>query len=265
MSLYERLGGVYAIAAVVVVSLAVVATAYLAWQRESGQKKEWALLFAGDQMRQAIGEYYEQSPGDIKQLPQRLEVLVRDTRNGLLRSHLIKLLPEPLTASGDWGVVSESGRIVGVYSKAEGEPVLQEELPGRYRNFADKKSYAEWRFVYVPSAPAVAVMPSAVRPPPRQPALTFAQAEPTVAAFPAPPRPSAPHAVSIAGPVEFSEQQAREQPCNSAAANTALFCTVIGARNGEVAEASCKAYVEARRSACLQGQPLPAVDRSQWQ
>src|SRR5262245_46206627 len=58
---------------------------------------ESELLFAGDQIRRAIGEYYESSPAGLKQYPKKLEDLLRDNRYPGVRRYLRRLYFDPMT------------------------------------------------------------------------------------------------------------------------------------------------------------------------
>src|SRR5690242_805572 len=49
------------------------------WRTEAQREKEKELIFAGDQLRRAIGSYYESSPG-AKRFPPSLEKLLLDDR-----------------------------------------------------------------------------------------------------------------------------------------------------------------------------------------
>ena len=113
--------------------------------------KEQQLLYVGQQYMAAIGSYYNASPGGAKQYPQKLTDLLLDPRYPIVKRHLRKPWPDPMTRSGEWGLVrTRQGRIAGVYSRARGVPLKRAgfgnvELD---RIFADKKSYTQWKFIY---------------------------------------------------------------------------------------------------------------------
>ena len=64
--------------------------------------------------------------------------LVEDRRCGLVRHHLRRLYPDPITRSQEWGVVADGGMIRGVYGLSSLPPV---------RHVEGVKHYFEWRFV----------------------------------------------------------------------------------------------------------------------
>jgi len=113
--------------------------------------KERQLLYVGQQYMAAIGSYYNASPGGAKQYPQELAELLRDPRYPTIKRHLRKPWRDPMTASGKWGLVrTREGRIAGVYSLARGVPLKRSGFgsPELDRDFADSKSYAQWKFIY---------------------------------------------------------------------------------------------------------------------
>ena len=113
--------------------------------------KEQQLLYVGQQYMAAIGSYYNASPGGAKQYPQKLADLLRDPRYPTVKRHLRKPWPDPMTASGKWGLVrTRQGQIAGVYSRARGVPLKRVGFGNAEldRRFADKKSYTQWKFIY---------------------------------------------------------------------------------------------------------------------
>jgi type II secretory pathway pseudopilin PulG len=53
------------------------------WHQALQRENERQLLFVGNQFRQAIAAYYENSPGPVKQFPKKLEDLIADQRTPL--------------------------------------------------------------------------------------------------------------------------------------------------------------------------------------
>lgn len=138
---------------VAVMGLALGATATV-WQQAQQREKERQLLFVGLQYRRAIQRYYEQSPG-TKTYPATLAVLLRDERVPDIRRHLRRPYRDPLTNAEIWGLVqAPQGGIMGVYSLAPGQPIRRANFPAELGWEEGGASYAEWRFVYVPSAGA---------------------------------------------------------------------------------------------------------------
>lgn len=75
---------------------------------------------------------------NVRELPQRLDELLEDRRCGLVRHHLRRLYLDPITRSPNWGLVTEFGRIRGVYSQSPLEPV---------RHLEGIHSYRQWVFL----------------------------------------------------------------------------------------------------------------------
>lgn len=122
------------------------------WSTDARRAKEAELLFAGEQIRQAIQAYYETVPaGQPNRFPARLEDLVEDRRWPKPRRHLRRIYLDPLTESRDWALVKGPGDgILGVHSRAEGVPIKHAGFPKDLESFTGAKSYAEWKFVYQP-------------------------------------------------------------------------------------------------------------------
>jgi len=120
------------------------------WSTAQQREKERELLFVGNQFRQAIGDYYQRTPGYIKRYPAEFKDLLRDDRQVAMVRHLRRVYTDPMTASQDWGIVrAVDGGIMGVYSKAAGKPIKQQNFLFRDSGFEGAESYAQWRFVYV--------------------------------------------------------------------------------------------------------------------
>jgi type II secretory pathway pseudopilin PulG len=111
------------------------------------REREQQLLFAGDQIKNAIAAYYR-AGGGAGGYPQSLEDLVSDKRTLQTQHFLRRLYLDPMTDSPDWGLLlSGDGRITGVYSKSKKQPLKQSGFPAGYEGFADQKSYRGWVFV----------------------------------------------------------------------------------------------------------------------
>jgi len=122
------------------------------FHQQARREKEKQLLFAGDQYRRAIGLYYEQTPGATKQYPKSLNDLLGDVRYLVPRRYLRRTYLDPITGSGDWGLVrARDGGITGVYSRSEENPIKSENFAARDEAFRAALRYADWQFVYSPS------------------------------------------------------------------------------------------------------------------
>jgi type II secretory pathway pseudopilin PulG len=121
------------------------------WQDSAQRLKEKQLLFAGAQIRQAIVQYYEHSPAQSPRFPATLSDLLRDPRQPGIARYLREIYRDPMTGTSDWGLVkSASGEIVGVYSRATGQPLKQGNFAPADRAFQGARSYAEWVFIFSP-------------------------------------------------------------------------------------------------------------------
>jgi len=129
------------------------AGAGLVWRTEAWRDKEKELMFVGDQFRQAIGSYYESTPGIPKRYPDTLEKLLVDDRFPMVKRHLRKIFFDPMTGSAEWGLVRQPGiGITGVYSLSVQKPIKRDNFPERYDSFSEAASYKDWKFVYLPGA-----------------------------------------------------------------------------------------------------------------
>ncbi|MGH6645580.1 hypothetical protein [Aquabacterium sp.] len=115
------------------------------WSVESRRQREMELVFRGEQIKTALKSYLDNSPGDAKALPARLEDLLEDTRGPAVKHHLRRWWPDPITAE-PWGLVREGEQIRGVYSRATQSPLGAPD---------GVKRYEDWRF----EVDAVAVVP----------------------------------------------------------------------------------------------------------
>ncbi len=129
----------------------VLAGAGQVWHTAAKREKERELLFVGNQYRQALGRYYEASPG-AKQYPAKLEELVEDKRFPKPQRHLRKLYADPMTGHAKWGLVLAAGRITGVHSLSEDVPLKTGNFAKVDAEFAQRTRYVDWRFVHRPDA-----------------------------------------------------------------------------------------------------------------
>jgi len=140
--------------AVAIIGIGLAGTAEV-WSLAHQREKEAELLFVGNQYREAIGRYYDATPGGGKRYPAKLENLVEDNRYPMPRRHLRKLYPDPLTGKAEWGLMeAPDGGIMGVYSLAPGAPLKQAEFANRDRVMNQAPTYGEWRFFHEPELAA---------------------------------------------------------------------------------------------------------------
>ena len=115
------------------------------------REKEQELLFAGNQFRQAIGAYYERTPGAVKRFPRSLEELLEDKRHPVAMRHLRRVYADPMTGKREWGLVeAPGGGIMGVYSLGQDRPVKSAGFATRDIAFTGAESYSGWQFAYNP-------------------------------------------------------------------------------------------------------------------
>lgn len=138
---------VWVLAAIVVMSLGLAAIGPR-WADQARREHERELLQIGSLYAKAIAAYYRASPGSLKQYPAKLEDLLVDTRMVGTVRHLRKLYPDPLDPSRAWGVLRGSdGRIRGVYSQSEDEPLRIESLELDSASLAAARRYSDWKFI----------------------------------------------------------------------------------------------------------------------
>jgi type II secretory pathway pseudopilin PulG len=117
------------------------------------REKEAELLFVGQQYRQAIGAYYERSPGGAKRYPKKLAELLEDNRYPTVQRYLRRPYPDPVTGKAEWGLVeAPQGGIMGVYSLSEAPPIKAGGFSKRDESFNDATRYADWKFFYTTTA-----------------------------------------------------------------------------------------------------------------
>ncbi|MBF5039420.1 type II secretion system protein [Methylophilus sp. 13] len=121
------------------------------WQTQVMREREQELIKVGLAYRDAIGRYYNQTPGVIKTFPPTLEALYNDERFSSPRRHLRKPYQDPITQREGWGIVeAPSGGIMGIYSLSDKVPFKSKGYRGELQHLNDKRYYGEWYFVYLP-------------------------------------------------------------------------------------------------------------------
>jgi type II secretory pathway pseudopilin PulG len=133
------------------------------------RERETQLLWAGEQIRQAIVAYARHAGSEADRYPAALADLLTDPRSAAPRRFLRRIHDDPMTNSTDWTLIRDPrGRIVGVASRSQLTPIRRNGFGPEQRDFADAKTYADWRFTTVvdlrpivappPAAPASAVL-----------------------------------------------------------------------------------------------------------
>ncbi len=123
------------------------------------REREAELLRIGQLYAQAIGAFYEASPGSVKRWPRALEDLVEDQRFVGIKRHLRQVYADPMTRSTNWGlVIAADGGLAGVYSRSDAAPIRSAAMELGALSLAPARRYTDWQFVYVPppaSAPTL--------------------------------------------------------------------------------------------------------------
>jgi type II secretory pathway pseudopilin PulG len=120
------------------------------WSDARKREREQELLKVGDTIRKAIGNYYNQTPGVVKEYPPNLEALLKDNRLPVPKRYLRKLYIDPVTQREGWGIVqAPSGGVMGVYSLSAEAPYKIKGFRSMYKHFDNRKYYGEWYFTYV--------------------------------------------------------------------------------------------------------------------
>lgn len=91
------------------------------WSQARQREKEAELIWVGNQFKQAIGLYYQRSPGAVKRYPEKLEDLLEDKRHLTVQRYLRRIYADPMTGKPEWKLVTaSSGGIMGVQSSWTG-------------------------------------------------------------------------------------------------------------------------------------------------
>lgn len=255
--LHGRTRGVTYVWTLIAIALlgAGLAAAARSWTAAAQREKESELIFVGRQIRDAIGRYYEATPGSVKRYPARLEDLLEDRRFPDVRRHLRRLYRDPMTGTTAWGLVAAPDRtIMGVYS-TQRRTTFRESLPRDVTR--GDAGYGGWQFIYVPgqagsAGDPVAAAPAAgaPKPPPGEPANTVAAMIPAAPSLPAAPvnvGPVTPPADKGEKPEPCVEQRFRDQQtCATLVTDSARFQT-------------CWRSSNQRYGACRAGRTVPAL------
>ncbi len=121
------------------------------WSSVRKRDNEQELLRIGNKFREAIGNYYNRTPGVIKQYPPDLQTLLHDNRFPMPQRYLRQIYADPFTGMRNWGILeAPSGGVMGVYSLAGGKPQKVANFREADKMFENKDLYEEWIFVYLP-------------------------------------------------------------------------------------------------------------------
>jgi type II secretory pathway pseudopilin PulG len=138
--------GVLVILAVMMIAMGAIAQI---WHTQMQREKEQELLFIGNQFRNAIGRFYQESGRGFPVSLQALLGVDGDTK--LNRRFLRRMYIDPFTGTDTWGLVlGANGEIVGVHSLSDMEAFKRAGFSEKNSAFESKTKYSEWQFVFVP-------------------------------------------------------------------------------------------------------------------
>ncbi|ACH37312.1 type II secretion system pseudopilin TklG [Citrifermentans bemidjiense Bem] len=185
-------GFTYMTVLVIVVVVGIAASrGAIVWKTAMQREKEIELLSRGTQIRDALRRWYKVKvvPGatEVTQIdprvpeppsPPELKALLKDPNlPGNVRYLRPIALIDPMSEKPEkeWDVIRENGKIVGVKSSSEKEPLKQGNFPLDLHpaDFEKKKKYSEWEFRYKRVAPPPGTKTTAIpgATPAGQPAL----------------------------------------------------------------------------------------------
>lgn len=140
--------GLVAVLVLVALTSAALSVAAQSWADAARREKEQQLLRIGTLYVQALERYRRSSPGTDKRLPQELEGLLMDTRFVGTVRHMRRLYPDPVGATGRWGVVrGDDGRVRGVHSLSEDAPLIAGAVRRPGLLLPPAQRYSDWKFV----------------------------------------------------------------------------------------------------------------------
>ncbi len=136
--------------AVAFIGVALAGTAEV-WSQSRQREKEKQLLWIGNQFREAIGLYYQRTPGVAKRYPESLEELLEDKRYVNIQRYLRRIYQDPVTGKTNWGtVLAAEGGVKGVYSLSDKKPMKVAGFRAEETDFEKAHRYSDWRFIYDP-------------------------------------------------------------------------------------------------------------------
>jgi type II secretory pathway pseudopilin PulG len=210
---------------------------------QAQREREAQLLFAGDQYRSAIKSFNSNVPAGARRLPLTLEELLEDRRGPVVRRHLRRLYPDPMTGAPDWLLVRDAqGQIAGVYSRSLAAPLKTGGFAAADADFGGAKTYREWRFVHgMDGAP----------PPVPAAASSFTQGPLSAAApepAPAPPEPVQPSVSQAQLRRDMAERSG--EGCQRIFDADMAICARLDERPGRASRSACESSASARQAAC---------------
>lgn len=127
------------------------------WTSIVQRSKEADLLWKGNQIREAIGSYYETpgTPGTPLRYPQSVDDLLKDNRSLKARRHLRQPYLDPMTGE-DWEwIKAPEGGFKGVRSTSRKTPFKKDGFREENKTFVGMYQYRDWEFIYQPKKKVV--------------------------------------------------------------------------------------------------------------
>ncbi|AXI01481.1 type II secretion system protein [Aquirhabdus parva] len=109
--------------------------------------KEAELLRIGHTYQIALGQYYQNSQGNLKIYPNELKDLLNDPRSLRFHRYIRKLDLDPVTGEPFQVLRDADGRIVGVFSASNQKPVKQKHFAAEMKDFEQAAHYSDWKFM----------------------------------------------------------------------------------------------------------------------
>ena len=158
-------GYTYMAGMVMVIVMGIIAErSAVVWKTAMQREREVELISRGTQIRDAMRRWYKvrvvegkmvattNPPTPAPNLPELKSLLKDPNVAGNLRYLRPYALIDPMNPDEEkeWVVIRREGRIVGVHSVSEKEPIKKGNFPLDLHpaDFEDKKKYSEWHFIY---------------------------------------------------------------------------------------------------------------------
>lgn len=109
---------------------------------------EAELLRVGSEFRRALQSYRHHTAQ--RTFPASLDELLDDKRSRPTKRHLRKIYFDPITRTRDWGFVKEEGRIVGIHSLSDRQPMKVAGFVPENHMFEGSGHYSDWVFLAAP-------------------------------------------------------------------------------------------------------------------
>lgn len=136
------------------------------WTSIVQRAKEQDLLWKGNQIRKAIGSYYETqgAGGTPLAFPRSIDELLEDNRSLNATRHLRRPYLDPMTGE-EWELImAPQGGIRGVRSGSEKQPFQIAGFSEENKTFAGMTRYRDWEFIYEPKKKKAAPKPASTQP-----------------------------------------------------------------------------------------------------